>query len=122
MHTVLCAIVVVLAGILHVLETYRYYRQGFEEGYDKGLASRKEPVDGPTYSKTTYDIKTLKACYEDKADMPEVAKVALEHEIFNQVRPFIRKAVRDDGIYRGYRAEIKVVDETGIAMDAEEKT
>ena len=36
MHTVLCAVAICLAGILHVLETYRYYRQGFEEGEEKG--------------------------------------------------------------------------------------
>lgn len=122
MHTVLCAVAILLAGILHVLETYRYYRQGFEEGYDKGLASKKEPVDGPKVTRTVNDIVKLRAYVhnvdEFKEDCEATVIAKLDEDIFEQIRPFIRKSARKafDGSTDAF-AEINVVDKRGEVLE-----
>ena len=125
MHTVLCAVAICLAGILHVLETYRYYRQGFEEGYDKGLASREKPLtEPPVYGMQKRNIETLNYFYRCEPSGAELHKEVIDAElndgIMEQIKPFIRKheTVNDFGFGKSkeYHAQLKVIDERGEAL------
>lgn len=122
---VLIAVLIVLAVFLHIFSVCGWYRRGFDEGYEKGLASRREPVDEPKVVKTASNIKTIKCFYyppSPQMSNPIVAQVELERGISEQIIPYIRKAAREDKIHGvvNYRAELKIIDECGVALEYEE--
>lgn len=123
---VLIAVLIVLAVFLHIFSVCGWYRRGFDEGYEKGLASGKEPLtEPPVYGMQKRNIETLKyfySCESSEAELPkEVIDAELNDGIMEQIKPFIRKheTVNDFGFgkYKEYHAELKVVDERGEALN-----
>lgn len=119
---VLIVVLIVLAVFLHIFSVCGWYRRGFDEGYEKGLASRKEPVDGPKVIRTVNDIVKLRAYVHNVDEFKEDCEAAviarLDEDIFRQIRPFIRKSARKafDGSTDAF-AEINVVDKRGEVLE-----
>jgi hypothetical protein len=123
---VLIVVLIVLAVFLHIFSVCGWYRRGFDEGYEKGLASRKEPLtEPPVYGMQKRNIETLNyfySCEPSEAELPkEVIDAELNNGILEQIKPFIRKheTVNDFGFgkCKKYHAELKVVDERGEALN-----
>lgn len=123
---VLIVVLIVLAVFLHIFSLCGWYRRGFDEGYEKGLALRKEPLEKPpVYGTQKRNIETLNYfySYDLPGDEPpkEVIDAKLNDGILEQIKPFIRKheTVNNFGFgkYKEYHAELKVVDERGEALN-----
>lgn len=122
---VLIVVLIVLAVFLHIFSVCGWYRRGFDEGYEKGLASRKEPVDGPKVTMKVNNIKTIRSYFQHSEGLSKKGRdyvaAELERNIFEQLRPYIRKA-EDVRIYGNdkksdFMAEIKIVDERGEVLE-----